>query len=111
MEKGYKIQSWKTFKKHNAGMLMYYTYDGVNGRVRDVVQTTMLHHGYQRVADNHGYSLFEDEHPKDMAKRLIDESYLTKEEANNMVFVYYPYIYSGYNSLEDSLYVFGKRIY
>lgn len=77
--------------------------------VRDTVQATIQHYGWKHCGQEYDYDLFATEKPKEMAKRLIKESFLGNQDLTQYEFIYYPYYYTGNNSFMDCLYVYWKE--
>lgn len=80
--------------------------DGVKGWIVDSVIPTLSHYGWQICGQEYGYSLFQDEKPKIMSKRLITEGQM---DTDNYEYLYYPYYYTGNNGFMDAFYLFRRE--
>lgn len=102
------IISYNTYKKRYNPQI-YYVRDGIKGWAKQTVTPTLDHDGWKQCIYDYEYGMFENEKPKDMAIRLLKETW-GEEWLNNKKFVYYPYYYNGMNSMMDALYVFYKEL-
>ena len=99
-----EIISYSTYKKRNKPVI-YEVRDGIKGWAVQTVGPTLIHDGWKQCIFDYDYGLFDEEKPKDMAIRLLKETY-GEEWLKNKTFVYYPYYYNGM----DALYVYYKDV-
>lgn len=104
------ICSYQTWLKHNPNIQKYVLWDGVKGWVRDVRNSTLKANGWKECITEWDYGLFMNEKPKNMAIRLLKETF-GEQWMKDKVFVYNPYYYTGYNNYMDVLYIFYKNKY
>lgn len=100
-----RITSWATFRKKYVKE-KYYVRDGVKGWIRDSVIPTLSHYGWKICCQEYGYTMFNYEKPKAMAKRIITES---KMDTDKYEFLYYPYYYTGNNGFMDAFFLFRRE--
>lgn len=107
--KEFDICSYNTFKKKENPVIYEVRDGGGKGWCCETVNPTMHSAGWNDCIQEFNYGLFDDEKPKDMAIRLLKQSYGPKWFEGKR-FVYYPYYYSGDNDYMDALYVYYKEI-
>ncbi len=64
--------------------------------------------GFKFCGDDCGYGLFKSCYPKDVAKVIIDSTFVGKN-IEDCIFVYVPHYYRGVNSLQDRIEVYYKK--
>ncbi len=97
--------SYDTFKRKN-NPTIYEFRDGVKGWIRETIEPTLISDGWKRCIQEYDYSLFYDEKPKAMAKRLLMKEW-GEEWVKDKQFVYYASrCYK--NDFQDGLYVYFK---
>lgn len=106
MSENIDIISYDTYKRRHHPTI-YECRDGVKGWIRETIAPTLIHYGWHICAQEYAYSLFADEKPKAMAKRLILEIH-GEEWAKNKQFVYFA-SRNYHNDFEDNLFVFYKE--
>lgn len=104
-----KIQGYRTWMKKNPGIQKYVLWDGVKGWVRETINPTLKAYGWKECITEWDYGLFMNEKPKEMAIRLLKETF-GEEWMKDKEFVYNSHYYTGNNNYMDVLYVFYKPI-
>lgn len=93
--------------KRNPEIQKYVLFDGVKGWIRETINPTLKANGWKQAIIEYDYGLFMNEKPKDMAIRLLIDTF-GEEWTKDKKFVYNPYYYTGIHTFMDVLYVFYK---
>ena len=101
-----KLTSWATFRSKYVTE-RYCVRDGVKGWIVNSVLPTLSHYGWEICYQDYDYTMFQDEKPKAMAKRIIEENQM---DTGNYEFLYYPYYYTGNNGFMDTFYLFRREL-
>lgn len=106
MKSQINIISYDTWKRHN-NPTIYECRDGVKGWIKETIAPTLIHYGWRMCGQEYDYSLFANEKPKAMAKRIVLEVF-GEEWVRDKQFVYFT-SRNYRNDFQDSLFVYYKE--